>query len=540
MADMSLRSDLGETRAQRARPTDRKARKKHAIKEVKSKDILVTTLLLMMVPAVLVILPSLIGLKLPKIMLYGIAGIAGLIIFIRSFRTPDPMIAAILLYLPFAKIYVVPLAPGVNGTNLLLIGCLVIGYFYTNQGKASFLSRLSGHKIIYTWHIVSMLSVITMIFAGGLSYFLDNARDVKQWIDQILIFFVMTALIHDREIAKRTIIYMMLGAAASVIYAFPELLEKSGLSSIEKSRLLGAFKQPNEFGGFIAYTLMPAIAIAMVYLKNWRAWLLLPYVLYAVKILIATFSRGSLLAFLAGCFLAGYARGKAFLGFWIVVALMGVLMFPQLLPQAVKDRFAQTQAEPTSEKKLDKSSETRFIMWEAALEMTSESPVLGKGFRMFPKLKSQYTSEEVHEADPHSMYMYIMSQMGVPALLIFLGIFYSMYRMGKAISRFAEDPYVRAIGIAGCGTVMAVATTNLLGSRMVNIEYSAYFWSFYVILQVLYTSELNLDTPVKQKKMSGRKPMSKVLQHRIADRLEQQSASDIKPIRKSKRLQHHD
>jgi len=73
-----------------------------------------------------------------------------------------------------------------------------------------------------------------------------------------------------------------------------------------------------------------------------------------------------------------------------------------------------------TEDKLDKSSEVRLVMWRAAGRMILENPFLGKGFKAFPKLKEDYTEQFVEESDPHSMYLYLGSQMGLPSIILFL------------------------------------------------------------------------------------------------------------------------
>ena len=53
--------------------------------------------------------------------LYPLAGLMGLYVFWTALRGAELVIACTLLYLPFSGDYVIPVAPGVNGTNMLLL-----------------------------------------------------------------------------------------------------------------------------------------------------------------------------------------------------------------------------------------------------------------------------------------------------------------------------------------------------------------------------------------------------------------------------------
>jgi|GEM_PF-3799240 len=89
-------------------------------------------------------------------------------------------------------------------------------------------------------------------------------------------------------------------------------------------------------------------------------------------------------------------------------------------------------------------------MWRAAAQMIVEDPILGKGFKGFPLLKEDYMDADVKESDPHSMYLYIGS----------------------------------------ASATACFAVINLFGSRAVALNFSVYFWTFLVIMQVIRQRQL--------------------------------------------------
>jgi len=115
----------------------------------------------------------------------------------------------------------------------------------------------------------------------------------------------------------------------------------------------------------------------------------------------------------------------------------------------------------------------KFNTWIYIGAVSAENPILGKGFKGFQKLKGEYTEVDVEESDPHSMYFYISSQMGIPALILFLVILGLSFHMGRLLSRNRNDLFLRAIGVGGAALTVCYAVICVFGSRAVDLEFSA-------------------------------------------------------------------
>ena len=447
-------------------------------------------LLFLCLPA-LVVLGVIVAGGLPKPILYLSGLIIGLVVAMSTFKTVEITVVCILLYLPFAKSYVIPVLPGLNGTNMLIMLGLGTAFLQASRDKVKFVVWPPGSMLVVAFGAYTALSAFTILqHPGGIGLLKSEILSFKSWLDQFVIYLILVALIRDKEGAKRAAVYLMIGSMAVVIYTIPEMLEKMGRSSIEKSRIIGPQLQSNNFGGFVAYTLLPMIAFFMVYIKDIRAWMLTPYFLLAVKVLITTFSRGAYVAIAAGGFLVGYYRGKFFLMGLAVFSILVVLIFPSVIPESISARMgglvggeAASSSAP-EEEKLDKSSSTRFVMWEAAGQMMIESPILGKGFKSFQFLKNDYVQGEVEEDDPHSMYFYLGSQMGIPALALFIIIMFYMFTLGRFHSKNKHDSFIRAVGIGGAAIPLCYAVVCIFGSRAVALNFTIYFWAYLIVLQV--------------------------------------------------------
>lgn len=448
-------------------------------------------LLFLLVPIFLIIGIVITGGNWPKLLLYGMALLMGIWVAHSALRSGELVLACALFYLPFSGSYVIPLAPGVNGTNALLLLALFASVMRMLRTRESWFSWPPGASVVFCLAVISTASGVTSMLgpAGYTNLLYTEMHSFKAWIDQFLFYFIALSCIRDKDMAKRMVLYMCIGSMVLVIYAVPEMLDKMGRSTIEKSRIEGPHRQSNNFGGFVAYTLLPVIAMFMAFIKDIRAWLFTPYFLVAAKVLITTFSRGAYVALALGGLIAAYLKGRSFLMLWAGAVLGVVVVFPQVIPTAITARLDSITADKVGSadpESLDKSSSNRLILWRAAAVMIMEDPLTGKGFKEFPRLKEQYTEQYVKESDPHNMYLYIGSQMGLPALVLFIVVLGYAFFLGRVLSQHRDDRFIRAIGIGGASATVCYSVICMFGSRAVNLEFTSYFWMYLAILQVLY------------------------------------------------------
>ena len=425
------------------------------------------------------------------LLMYGIAALIGLYVGFSTLKGMEVMFACLLFYIPFSKVYTIPIAPMVNGTNLMILTGIFASIIQATNRRTYWFGWPPGSTLVLVYALFTMFSAVTVLkLPGGYQYLLyDEILNYKSWVDQFILAFVAVCAIRDKEMAKRAWVYMLLGSMLVVLYTIPEMFDKAGRSSIDKSRLVGPQLQSNNFRGFIAYTTLPLLAVFTVYMRDIRAWIITPYFLVFAKILITTFSRGAYLAFAAGALMIGFLKSGRFLLFWALLAISVVAIFPQILPDSILVRMGSVKQDTVSSaapEQLDRSSEVRLIMWRAASQMTLENPIMGKGFKAFPKLKEDYTEQYVVESDPHSMYFYLSSQMGLPALVLFLYIMAFMGYLGFKLSRNRVDKFARAIGIGGAAAAFAYSIICIFGSRAVNSDFTLYFWVYFVVMSVLY------------------------------------------------------
>jgi putative inorganic carbon (hco3(-)) transporter len=462
-----------------------------------------STLRFLALPGAVGVAISVFGVKLPGWALYGVGAIVGFRLFFHTLKhDAEWLMAAAIIYLPLNLMFPVPLGPGMNGTNVLMLFLL---FCWFRQGRSDAYTVQTADTVptpavslVRAYAIVTLISVPTCMVTIGPWWVGEWALDLKGWFDQFIIFFTFLRLIRNGNMARRLMVYMMIGSLIVLALGFQEWLEKRDASSIEKARLLGPQLQPNDFGAFLAYATAPYLALLLSRLGDFRSWLVaVPYLGVTARILLATFSRGAYLGMGLAAVVATYVRGKLFLVGAIILGLTLVAEFPEIVPKSMRDRMAHTTSHSsTGEEELDQSAVARIILWKAALKMTAESPVFGWGFRSFPKFCHQYTETPVRESDNHNMYLYLSSQMGIPAVLLFVLLLWRMYSLGARLYRAGPKGFTRTIGMSAAALAPGTFLINMFGSRMVDICVTVYFW---VTLAVVARLTVEMDTrPAKE------------------------------------------
>lgn len=462
----------------------------------------VQTLAALAIPAAILLVPVVLGVPRPPILLYLVAGLTAIAIAVRAFSKPDWLLAAFVLYIPFNRIYVVPMAPGINATNALEALLLVAWLVHANREGGRMFARLPFTRLVLIWAMLSFFSAITAMITMGPDFIVERVDSLKRWSDQFIVFFAFANLIRNGAMARRVCIYMMVGTLLVLLFGFDEWQDKRLRSSMESSRLIGPQLQPNDLGAFLAYSAALPAAWLLTYLRNPLVWITtLPPFYIMARVLLGTFSRGALVAVGFMGIVLLLVRGRLLLALMAVLGMLVLEFAPALVPQSITSRMSQTTDE---QGELDKSSQTRLILWQAAGEIIKEYPLLGGGFETFPRLKDRYAAVPVDESDNHNMFLFIASQMGIPALMVFVLIFAKLFFEGARLSTI-PDRFARTIALGGgCALAASVFAINMFGSRMVDICVTAYVW----ITIAVFAHVINEQRIATQERTTARSAVS--------------------------------
>ncbi|MFW5870300.1 MAG: O-antigen ligase family protein, partial [Candidatus Sumerlaeota bacterium] len=130
----------------------------------------------------------------------------------------------------------------------------------------------------------------------------------------------------------------------------------------------------------------------------------------------------------------------------------------------------------------------RMAIWKAGYQLLLEGPWLGHGYGSFPFKVGKY-NYWVGMRDPHSTYLGVACEMGIFALIALVMIMLFILRACLHVYKRGRDQFMRAVGMAGAGMLMGVASANFFGSQFDTTELTAYFWILSAII-VQYSSEI--------------------------------------------------
>ena len=191
--------------------------------------------------------------------------------------------------------------------------------------------------------------------------------------------------------------------------------------------------------------------------------------------LVLSASRGALVA-LAAVFLFAFLRSN----FWRKrLVLVGGLMvlLSVALPQSPMSRlFSPSKSD-------SESIELRKQLIRAGFHMVAEQPVMGVGLGNFRRGAAPFLTTEAMPflggniwLTAHNTYLEVAAELGLPALLILLGLIFESWRGLARIQRDASDAKSQLQAV--CFGLQGSLVAFLMVSVFITAHYQRYFWLF--------------------------------------------------------------
>jgi O-antigen ligase len=416
-------------------------------------------------------------------------------VIVSALLRPRWYLPLVVAYLPFSKVYPLPVAgiTGANMTNLLLFLGPLAWLSSRLQGRPRL--RAKAPDLLAALYVaVASLSLLPAYAAGpGLG---ELVQTYRAWLAPVLFFFLARGLARDREDIRAILQVMAFTTLLVAADTWRVGLERGGRGSIDASRVPGLMAQANSMGAFLAYYGVPLLAFAMSARPRTRALAYLVSFGAVVRATLYTFSRGAYLALAAGA-----STVLAFSSPMLLVALGGggaasLVAFPSLIPESVRERLADTTTErsvpgalegenPTVN--LDRSSAHRLVLWRGAARMIAEHPLTGVGLGRFQELIGYYTEYPLKRSDPHdahNAYILLAAETGLPTLALLLLLFLVWASMALRIRFRRRHPIDRSLALAFLGSLVAVVVSCMLGSRFSDEALVGWFWMLAALVVV--------------------------------------------------------
>jgi len=427
---------------------------------------------------------------LPSLFILGIALLGGVWCLRMAVQKVEKLLFIFLLYIPFQK--VLPgdfggAAKALNFTNVLLI-LLFVGWLVRpradDEDAGRSRNRWTAQGIaIFAFLIVMSLSIAAEAVqqTGDMRY--ELLADLKRWLTPFLVYLFVTSFGRSTTLVKRMCIAIVVTTAIIGLLGVKQFWMDMGggtRHNLEGIRI-EVTSGPSNLGALFAYYVPYIFALWVANFWSISYWFLVFPLFWCLDALRTTFSRGALLAFVVGALAIVLKRSKLAFG---AIAIAAVCFFLQVdaiqLPYSIFGRMSNTynanRPGDTVSEKLDTSSRTRLVIWSGALQMMKDHPLFGVGYGRFHEEIGKYRPE-VADMDPHNNFLKIGAETGMPALALFVVLLLVCFWRGWRCYGKLDDPFLKAIVLGYCGSVVALAVANMFGSRLDSDEITTQFWA---------------------------------------------------------------
>lgn len=380
------------------------------------------------------------------------------------------LITAIIVYVPNSLHFPTSLGlPGLNVFNLMFLSLIVL--YFKEKSIDNKKSPLSGNlKFYYFACFVALLISIPVT-----SHLSDNITIFKNIIIYSSLYFIIYSICNDD---KEIEYYIKVVYFVVFLMCVEIIREKLSFGLGSGKRVAGAFGQDESaanYAGVYLAIFMPLLLKNYLYKskKFTQPIFTLGIFFMGVFSIFYTYSRQSYLSLLVTSTLVVAKKHK------ILLLILVVLLFNSSLwlPETVLNRIEGTQVENSEgEEQLDESSESRFVIWEAAYDNLILDNPFGIGLNEFKIRIDPYMPEWIHARDAHNSFVLITTEAGILGLIAFLLLLFRMYYVGGMIKKNTELEHVRMLGEGYQLMVIAVVLGNVYSSTFRSPEIMGNYW----------------------------------------------------------------
>jgi O-antigen ligase len=401
---------------------------------------------------------------------------------------------AVLAFLSFLEQLASGSLSPAKAAGLLLAVAWLARFSLADRSERGFFADFFADHPYLTWTLIAFFgwATISLLWAPQVS---ASTTALQRYAPNLLLIPIGYAAVRTRRdlaIVVGAIIFGAMVAAAFAVLTPPDpaIVEES-------ARATGTIGDPNE----LAAALLVGLALGVGFsLGRGRVPLMRLVAAVAVPLCLAgiflSLSRGGLVA-LAAMMLAG----TLFAGRWrlaialmlVAVAASGFIYFTQIAPLPARERVSSA-----------KGGTGRTDLWTVAWREVQAHPVNGVGVGNFPNTSAQYTlrpgaiqrTDLIFNQRPyvaHNTYLQIMAEMGVPGLLMFLGIIAASLRWALKAARIwarREDRVMEVLARA-----LFLGTFGMLvADFFISVMYSKLLWVLLALGPAMYAIARAEDT----------------------------------------------
>ena len=366
---------------------------------------------------------------------------------------------------------------------------LVVGmYLYILASCKESRKRFTlGVKDFFTDKLGISMIILGLIMVCSVTYSLERGLAVTEtirFISYIVLFFIIKYEFYNRSIYNMILnCYIYAAGVLSILGTYQYFFHSDTGKFIAnykfgaKERITATMDNPNQYVAFLIMIIFPLIMMILYKdKKNKKQRIIYIFIALIIMLNIAlTFSRNGYVAFFIGCTVLVIIYNWKFISF-LIFAAISVLIIPQ-----TSGRILELA---------DKSQNfTRIRLWETAIRMFKEHPILGVGngnfvsyydayIKKYPELYIYY---EYKRYPTHNSYLKVLSELGILGIVPFILILsFSIINYIKFIVKRSNDLY-KYMCMGFLASTVAFLFMNLSENLFFVPNVTACFWIFLAI-----------------------------------------------------------
>jgi O-antigen ligase len=383
------------------------------------------------------------------------------------------LLAAMIIYLP-NQLRFPPLIElkGLNALNLMFFAALFL--MMRNGVKAGVATPMKGSVVFL------VVMVTWALLVGVASDSSQWANDVTQWKTNLfypLLFFLFFHAASDKREIEWLFRLVMVVAFVAALQAVRQGLDYGIGNYNETHRASGPFGvdyfSANRAAAFYSIFVPVFLVVALLAPSKQRLLRAAAAFCYVIGVLAVFFTYSRQAFGILALTTAVVALRRSI--FVAVLAGLAIVNYQAWAPGSVADRVAMTNtSEFEGERKLDESTESRFVLWEGAAMLIGDAP-WGIGLNQFKRRIGQYVPPNLAGFDAHNNYVLIATEGSLIAALALVMLLLRMLWLGFRMN-LDDDAETRMYGMCYFVAVIGVITSNFYGSRFFDGDIMGSFW----------------------------------------------------------------
>jgi len=277
-----------------------------------------------------------------------------------------------------------------------------------------------------------------------------------------LLFIITLNSIKEKKDVWITVAVMCFAMILMDLYVSRQISWFQSVKSRPKIHGTFVYLGPNEVAAFYNMYTVLLMGLYFCMKRGIKKLILLGIIIANSFCIIFLFSRAAYVGFAVGLFVLFAIKNKKLL---VPLILIGIF-WQATLPEKVKERISMTTDDYGE---LDPASASRLVVWDQALELFADSPIIGLGFGVFRSLGYR---------DTHNIFIKILVEQGIIGLFIFLLLLFIMFIQGIKLFTGGDDRASQGLGLGFSMCIIVLLVNNMFGDRWTYMELIAYFWVF--------------------------------------------------------------